>query len=121
MRVSLLCLPPLAQTSRELSKELNVTASEHWIDTGIDLRAGDSPLFTTIGSLDLGAGKSAGPQRGAQADNRIDRNFPRPALLEPKRRNKLSNFCQARTQPRQNFLKPRAFTLYFCFAVCLAS
>ena len=61
----LLCLPVLAQTANDLAKELDVAASAQWIDTGVDLRAGDSVQFTTTGSLNLGVGKSAGPQ-GAQ-------------------------------------------------------
>ncbi len=65
----LLCLPILAQTANQTvndpGKELDVAASAQWIDTGVDLRAGDSVQFTTTGTLNLGPGKSAGPQ-GAQ-------------------------------------------------------
>jgi len=65
----LLCLPVLGQTANppvaDSAKELEVAGSAQWIDTGVDLSAGDSVQFTTTGSLDLGAGKSAGPQ-GAQ-------------------------------------------------------
>ena len=61
----LLCLPILAQTASDPGKELDVAASAGWLDTGVDVRAGDSLQFTTTGSLDLGSGKSAGPQ-GAQ-------------------------------------------------------
>jgi hypothetical protein len=65
----LLCLPALAQTAsqsvNDSAKELDVAASAQWIDTGVDLRVGDSVHFTTTGTLDLGVGKSAGPQ-GAQ-------------------------------------------------------
>ena len=61
----LLCLPALGQTTNQLAKELDVAASAQWIDTGVDLRAGDSVQFTTTGTLNLGVGKSAGPQ-GAQ-------------------------------------------------------
>src|SRR3954447_24928257 len=65
----LLCLPVLGQTANpsvsDAAKELDVAASAQWIDTGLDLRAGDSLQFTTTGTLNLGAGKTAGPQ-GAQ-------------------------------------------------------
>ncbi len=61
----LLCLPALAQSSKELAKELDVSASQQWIDSGIDVRAGDSLQLATTGSVTLGTGRSAGPQ-GAQ-------------------------------------------------------
>ena len=72
----LLCLPVLAQTTHELAKELDVAASEQWIDTGIDLRAGDSLQFTITGSLDLGAGKSAGPQGAQRGFRDLIKSYP---------------------------------------------
>ncbi len=72
----LFCLPALAQTPRELAKELDVAASEQWIDTGVDLRAGDSLQFTTTGSLDLGAGKSAGPQGAQRGFRDLIKSYP---------------------------------------------
>ena len=72
----LLCLPVLAQTAHELAKELDVAASEQWIDTGIDLRAGDSLQFTITGSLDLGAGKSAGPQGAQRGFRDLIKSYP---------------------------------------------
>ncbi len=74
--VLLLCLPALAQTPRELAKELDVAASDQWIDTGIDLRTGDSLQFTTTGSLDLGAGKSAGPQGAQRGFRDLIKSYP---------------------------------------------
>jgi len=59
-----LCLPALAQTANQLAKELDVAASAQWVDTGLDLRAGDSVQFTTTGTVNF-VGRSAGPQ-GAQ-------------------------------------------------------
>lgn len=61
----LLCLPALAQTSNPPLKELDVDASQQWIDSAVDLRAGDSLRLTAIGTLSLGNARSAGPQ-GAQ-------------------------------------------------------
>ena len=61
----LLCLPALAQTANQLAKELDVAASAQWVDTDIDLHAGDSVRFTTTGTVNFGVGRSAGPQ-GAQ-------------------------------------------------------
>jgi LssY C-terminus len=74
--VLLLCLPALAQTPRELAKELDVAPSDQWIDTGVDLRAGDSLQFTTTGSLDLGAGKSAGPQGAQRGFRDLIKSYP---------------------------------------------
>ena len=59
-----MCLPALAQTANQLAKELDVAASAQWVDTGLDLRAGDSVQFTTTGTVNF-VGRSAGPQ-GAQ-------------------------------------------------------
>ena len=60
-----MCLPALAQTANQLAKELDVAASAQWVDTDIDLHAGDSVRFTTTGTVNFGVGRSAGPQ-GAQ-------------------------------------------------------
>ncbi len=72
----LLCLPALAQTANQLAKELDVAASEQWNDTGVDLRAGDSLQFTTTGSLDLGAGKSTGPQGAQRGFRDLIKSYP---------------------------------------------
>ena len=72
----LLCLPALAQTSQQPAKELDVAASAQWIDAGIDLRAGDSLQFTTTGSLDLGAGRSAGPQGAQRGFRDLIKSYP---------------------------------------------
>ena len=63
----LVCLTVRAQTpvATEPAKELDVAASQQWIDTAIDLRAGDSLRVTASGTITLGIGRSAGPQ-GAQ-------------------------------------------------------
>ena len=66
----LLCLSAFAQSSKELAKEVDVSASEQWTDTGLDVRAGDSLQLTTTGSVTLGTGRSAGPQ-GAQRGSAI--------------------------------------------------
>jgi hypothetical protein len=63
--VALLCAVAFAQDSPPPPKELDIAASQDWIDTGVDLRAGDSIQVTSTGTLTLGAGRSAGPQ-GAQ-------------------------------------------------------
>ncbi len=72
----LLCLPVLAQTPLEVAKELDVAASDQWIDTGVDLRAGDSLQFTTTGSLDLGARGSAGPQGAQRGFRDLIKSYP---------------------------------------------
>src|SRR5712691_171691 len=61
----LLCVSALAQNTAPAPKELDVVASQGWVDTGVDLRAGDSLQVTATGTLNLGVGRSTGPQ-GAQ-------------------------------------------------------
>jgi hypothetical protein len=73
---TLLCLPLLAQTRTDPGKELDVDASAQWLDTGVDLRAGDSLQFTTTGSLDLGAGKSTGPQGAQRGFRDLIKSYP---------------------------------------------
>src|SRR5260370_24896719 len=61
----LLCVLAVAQNTAPAPKELDVVANQGWVDTGVDLRAGDSLQVTATGTLNLGVGRSAGPQ-GAQ-------------------------------------------------------
>src|ERR1700676_701693 len=72
----LLCLQALAQTVPEPAKELDVAASQGWIDTAIDLRAGDSVQFTATGTLNLGLGKSTGPQGAQRGFRDLLKSYP---------------------------------------------
>jgi len=76
----LLCLPALAQTASQpvsdSAKELDVAASAQWIDTGVDLRVGDSVQFTTTGTLNLGVGKSTGPQGAQRGFRDLIKSYP---------------------------------------------
>jgi len=76
----LLCLPALAQTDSppvsDSPKELDVAASAQWIDTGVDLRVGDSVQFTTTGTLNLGVGKSTGPQGAQRGFRDLIKSYP---------------------------------------------
>src|SRR5262249_49333393 len=54
----LFALPLLAQTP---AKELDISASDAWVDTGIDVRGGDAVLISATGTLNLGQGRSTGP------------------------------------------------------------
>jgi hypothetical protein len=76
----LLCLPALAQTANQSAndsaKELDVAASAQWIDTGVDLHVGDSVQFTTTGTLNLGVGKSAGPQGAQRGFRDLIKSYP---------------------------------------------
>ena len=53
--------PGLAQTSQD-NKSIVVTGTGDWVDTGLDLRPGDQLNFSATGTLNLGQGKSVGPQ-----------------------------------------------------------
>src|ERR1700676_1653937 len=72
----LLCLQALAQTAPEPAKERDVAANQDWLDTAIDLRAGDSIQITATGTLNLGLGKSAGPQGAQRAFRDLPKNYP---------------------------------------------
>jgi hypothetical protein len=72
----LLCLQALAQTAPEPAKELDVAASQSWIDTAVDLRAGDSIQITATGTLNLGLGKSAGPQGAQRGFRDLLKSYP---------------------------------------------
>jgi hypothetical protein len=77
----LFCLRALAQTTPEPAKELEakeleVSASQDWIDSAIDLRAGDSIQITATGTLNLGTGKSAGPQGAQRGFRDLLKNYP---------------------------------------------
>ena len=72
----LLCLRALAQTTPEPAKELDVAASQDWVDSGVDLRAGDSIRIATAGTLNLGLGKSAGPQGAQRGFRDLLKNYP---------------------------------------------
>jgi len=72
----LLCLPALAQTSPDLAKELDVDATQQWIDSGVDLRAGDSLQFTSTGTLNLANNKTAGPDGAPRGFRDLLKSYP---------------------------------------------
>jgi hypothetical protein len=72
----LLCLPALAQTAPQTAKELDVAATQDWIDTGVDLRAGDSIQITATGTLNLGLGKTAGPEGAQRGFRDLIKSYP---------------------------------------------
>jgi len=72
----LLCLPALAQTSTESAKELDVDATQQWIDSGVDLRAGDSLQFTSTGTLNLANNKTAGPDGAPRGFRDLLKSYP---------------------------------------------
>ena len=72
----LLCLPALAQTSTDSAKELDVDAAQQWIDSGVDLRAGDSLQFTSTGTLNLANNKTAGPDGAPRGFRDLLKSYP---------------------------------------------
>jgi hypothetical protein len=72
----LLCLPVLAQTSTDSAKVLDVDAAQHWIDSGVDLRAGDSLQFTSTGTLNLANNKTAGPDGAPRGFRDLLKSYP---------------------------------------------
>ena len=65
-----------AQDVAPAPKELDVAADQGWIDTGLDLRAGDSIQVTATGTLNLGLGRSAGPQGAARGFRDLIKAYP---------------------------------------------
>ena len=72
----LLCLPALAQTPADPAKELDVDATQQWIDSGVDLRAGDSLQFTSTGTLNLANNKTAGPDGAPRGFRDLLKSYP---------------------------------------------
>ena len=57
------------------SKEFDLSLSSEWIDTGIDIKAGDSLKFTATGTADLGA-KSIGPEGASRGFSDLIKIYP---------------------------------------------
>jgi hypothetical protein len=72
----LLCLRALAQSAPEPAQELDVAASQDWIDTAINLRAGDSIQIRATGTLSLGPGKSTGPEGAPRGFRDLLKSYP---------------------------------------------
>jgi len=75
----LLCLPALAQTSLDTAKELDVDAAQQWIDSGLDLRAGDSLQFTSTGTLTIPNNKNnknPGPDGAPRGFRDLLKSYP---------------------------------------------
>jgi len=66
----------LAQTSTDPAKEFDVDATQQWIDSGVDLRAGDSLQFTSTGTLNLANNKTAGPDGAPRGFRDLLKSYP---------------------------------------------
>src|SRR5438270_233712 len=67
-------IPLLAQLPAPA--EFDVSGASGWLDTSIDLRAGDAVMFTASGTLKLPQGKSAGPAGASRGFTDVLRNYP---------------------------------------------
>jgi|SRR5665213_176992 len=56
--VFLVCLMALAQETQEIPKELDVSAKDAWVDTGLDLRPSDVLTISASGTVKVTSGKS---------------------------------------------------------------
>jgi hypothetical protein len=75
----LLCLPAWAQTTTDPAKELDVDAAQQWIDSGLDLRAGDSLQFTSTGTLTIASNKNnknPGPDGAPRGFRDLLKSYP---------------------------------------------
>ena len=61
------------------AKELDVDATQQWIDTGVDLRAGDSLQFTSTGTLTIANNKNnktTGPDGAPRGFRDLLKSYP---------------------------------------------
>jgi hypothetical protein len=72
----LLCAFVFAQENAPVPKELDVVASQDWMDTGVDVRAGDSIQITATGTINLGGGRSAGAQGAQRGFRDLIKSYP---------------------------------------------
>ncbi len=67
---------PGALHAKEAAKEIDVSARDAWVDTGIDVRAGDAVQFTATGTLTIGQGQTAGPQGARRGFRDLIKSYP---------------------------------------------
>lgn len=67
----------LAQQQQPVSsQDFDIDGSKSWIDTGIDLQAGESVRLTGTGTIRYSGGKDSGPEGGARAWLDMLRTYP---------------------------------------------
>jgi hypothetical protein len=57
-----LFLPFLLAGLATATTSIGISGGDDWVDTGLDLRAGDQITFTATGNLNLASGRSVGPE-----------------------------------------------------------
>lgn len=64
-----------APTSPAKSYEIDIDASKQWVDTNIDLRAGEKIHFTATGTITYPAGQSSKPKERSFGPDGLSRSF----------------------------------------------
>ena len=67
---------PAAGTDRKLSFDINLPGETHWLDTGVDVRAGDRLQLSTDGSIQFTTGEAAGPDGAARSWTNVLQSLP---------------------------------------------
>ncbi len=78
MRAALVLLLSATAWAQAPSKEIDVTPSleKPWIDTGVDVRPGDTAVITADGTLTLAQNKTCGPDGQPRGFRDVLKNYP---------------------------------------------
>ena len=68
--------PPMHTESRQLRYDLEVSSTTEWVDTGIDVVAGDTLRITAEGTINYSTSKTCGPDGGKREWQDLIRALP---------------------------------------------